>query len=176
MRDIEARLLDLKARQMAGERLPCPRCGRDAMNEEPVRNALSRSADVFVCDECGAAEALLAMMRNPLPLKQWACFKEDDIPSEDMSGLTMQALWARIAQEHIRFLTTLFERWQDEHEYEDFDEYRKAAKRNCPGLTELWDSPFHARYKAADGEIVVRFKSTAEGIEVAGDLIPKQGG
>jgi len=106
--DMEARLLDLKARQMAGERLPCPRCGRDAMNEEPVRNALSRSADVFVCDECGTAEAMLAMMRNPLPLNQWACFKEDDIPSENTAGLTMQTLWARIAQEHIRFLTTLF--------------------------------------------------------------------
>ena len=173
---MEKTLLDLKARQLRGERHPCPRCGRDVMSDKPVRNALSRSADVYVCDECGTDEALLAMMQNPLPLKQWACFRQEQKPPEDLSGLTMRVLWTRISKEHIAFLTTLFERWLDEHKYEDFDEFRDAAKRRCPGLTELWDAPFHARYKAADGEIVVRFKSTAEGIEVAGDMISKRGG
>ena len=29
------RLADLKARQLAGEKMPCPRCGRDTMDNEP---------------------------------------------------------------------------------------------------------------------------------------------
>ena len=173
IKPIEQTLLDLKARQLASERLPCPRCGRDVMSEEPVRNALSRCADVYVCDACGMDEAMLAMMQNPLPLKQWACFKEDLASPENTTSLTMQALWVRVAQEHIPFLLTLYKRWLDEHKYEDFDEYRKEAKRRCPGLSELWDFPFHARYNASDGEIVVRFKKTAEGIKISGDLIPK---
>ena len=32
---MERKLLDLKARQQAGEHMPCPRCGKDRM-KEPV--------------------------------------------------------------------------------------------------------------------------------------------
>ena len=49
----ERRLLDLKARQEAGEHMMCPRCGRDAMKAPVHTNALSRTADVYVCDACG---------------------------------------------------------------------------------------------------------------------------
>ena len=45
-------LLDFKARQEAGERLPCPHCGRDAMKPALYSNALSRAFDIMVCDEC----------------------------------------------------------------------------------------------------------------------------
>ena len=30
-KNIQEALLDLKARQEAGEKMPCPRCGRDTM-------------------------------------------------------------------------------------------------------------------------------------------------
>ncbi len=59
-------LLDLKARQLQGEHMDCPRCGRDSMNPEIHRNATSRHADLYVCDDCGTAEALLDMMHAPL--------------------------------------------------------------------------------------------------------------
>ena len=65
------RLLDLKARQGAGEIMPCPRCGRMNMKQPLEQNALSRHADLFICDDCGMTEALLDMMQNPLPLEQW---------------------------------------------------------------------------------------------------------
>ena len=42
----ERRLLDLKARQEAGEHMMCPRCGRDAMKAPVHTNALSRTADM----------------------------------------------------------------------------------------------------------------------------------
>ena len=55
MDDIQMRmaLTDLKARQKAGEHMPCPRCGRDAMKTGDYIGALSRQADVYVCDSCG---------------------------------------------------------------------------------------------------------------------------
>ena len=47
---MERKLLDLKARQQDGEHMPCPRCGEDRMKEPVHTNALSRMADVYVCD------------------------------------------------------------------------------------------------------------------------------
>ena len=52
---MERRLLDLKARQQAGKHMVCPRCGEDRMKEPIHTNALSRIADVYVCDACGTA-------------------------------------------------------------------------------------------------------------------------
>lgn len=31
----------------------CPRCGRDTMTPDLLTNALSRKADIMICDECG---------------------------------------------------------------------------------------------------------------------------
>lgn len=51
---------------------PCPRCGHYRMDKNPVRNALSRRANVYICSECGREEALLDMAgKEPLPLNQW---------------------------------------------------------------------------------------------------------
>lgn len=38
--------------------LLCPRCGRNTMDTNLYRNALSRRADVYICSECGTAEAM----------------------------------------------------------------------------------------------------------------------
>lgn len=62
----------LKPMQIAGERFPCPRCGYDRMDEQPIRNALSRYADVYVCNECGTDEALRDMKGDILPLNKWS--------------------------------------------------------------------------------------------------------
>ena len=56
----ESVLADLKARQLAGEHMPCPRCGSFTMKPDLHTNALSRHADIYVCDGCGTEEALLA--------------------------------------------------------------------------------------------------------------------
>ena len=73
---IQKRLADLKARQQVGENLPCPRCGRKTMKEAVCTNALSRHADIFICDQCGTDEAMLDFMRNPLPIEDWACVQK----------------------------------------------------------------------------------------------------
>ena len=97
---IEKRLLDLKARQDKDEHMPCPRCGKDAMNRNVFRNALSRHADIQICDECGTAEAMLDFMQNPLPLDQWACLLPDR-PQSDFKALSGAEAWA-LAQFVVR--------------------------------------------------------------------------
>ena len=64
----------------------------------------------------------------------------------------------------------LYERWQDEHDYEDFNDCRVAAFESYLGLTALWEQPFRAEYVAADVKLVLRFRFTDEGIEVAADI------
>ena len=61
----------LKERQERGEYLRCPRCGSTFMDPNPVRNALSRHADVYVCDICGTDEALRDMLEAVIPISEW---------------------------------------------------------------------------------------------------------
>ena len=72
--DIQTKLADWKARQLK-EHLPCPRCGLDKMDAHPVHNALSRHADIQICDACGVEEALRIFNGEALPLEKWACMK-----------------------------------------------------------------------------------------------------
>ena len=88
----------------------------------------------------------------------------------DFKTLTAEAIWERVQDKQLSFLMNLYERWQDEHEYEDFSDYRAAAFERCPGLTALWAQPFRAEYTAADGTLVLRFRFSDEGIEVAVDI------
>ena len=61
------------------EDYPCPRCGRSVMESDPVRNALSRRLNVYICDEWGMTEALEDMPGAPkTPLSAWAIAKEPE--------------------------------------------------------------------------------------------------
>ena len=51
----------------------CPRCGEYKMSETPSCHALSRHADVYICDSCGTDEAVRDWNQLPLPLEEWAC-------------------------------------------------------------------------------------------------------
>ena len=53
----------------------CPRCGRLTVKERLTTNALSRHADVYICDACGNDEAVREMKEEPLLLKDWAIAK-----------------------------------------------------------------------------------------------------
>ena len=49
----------------------CPRCGRENIKTPVHTNALSRVADIYVCDDCGSDEALRAFAGIPLPVDEW---------------------------------------------------------------------------------------------------------
>ena len=169
-KNIQEAMLDLKARQEAGEQMPCPRCGRDTMKPVLVTNALSRHADgVFICDDCGSAEAMLDFMRNPLPLECWALFREDE-GTADFKAVPGEEAMKTIKAEHVPRLIRIFKAWK---EGTDFKALRPQALKDCPGLTQIWEEPFQALYEAADGEIVVRFRQRDDAVEIAADLLKK---
>mgnify|MGYP001272991110 CR=1 FL=1 len=164
-------LLDLRVRQMAGEHMLCPRCGQDSMNRKIHRNALSRQVGLYVCDDCGTTEAVLEMMQSPMPLEFWACFKAERSKS-DFEALPGAVVMEHLQKEQVPRLRRIFEEWQAVRDKVDFNVYRVKAYTECAGLTSLWSHPFQAVYDVADGKVLVRFRATESGTEVALDLIP----
>jgi len=39
-------------------------------------NALSRAADILICDACGTDEGVRAFIGKPMPMEEWACMKK----------------------------------------------------------------------------------------------------
>lgn len=69
-------LIEAFAKRQHEWHYPCPRCGRDVMDEEPARNAMSRRVNVQVCDDCGTLEAFEDMPGGfQAPLEVWAIMK-----------------------------------------------------------------------------------------------------
>ena len=172
---LKQKLADLKTRQESGEHMVCPRCGNDRMRPDLYTNALSREAGdagIMVCDQCGMDEAMLAFMSNPRPLSLWACFRPER-PAGDFKAVTGAEAWEEIEDTQIPLLLQLFERWQDEKGYEDFEVYRMTAQEKCKGLMDIWEQPFHVRYKVLDGELIIRFRKAGTGVEVAWDVVGK---
>ena len=167
----EKALLDLKARQDAVEHMPCPRCGYDRMKPRVHTNARSRHADIYICDDCGTAEALLQFMNNPLPLSEWACFRAGRTGG-DFKAVPGADAWKEIQAEQAPYLLKLYQRWLSDPG-QDFAVLRMEAHANCRGLTDIWEQPFHATYEVEDGTLLLRFRNTETGCEVACDLVGK---
>ena len=141
MTRIEKRLADLKAMQENGKYTLCPRCGRKTMKPDLYTNALSRAADIMVCDTCGMDEAKLAFMGSPTSLYQWAALQP----------------------------TRLYHRFADGKA--DANETRYEAFESCPGLTQIWTEPYHMRYQCKNGTLLIQFKETETGLEMTASLV-----
>lgn len=170
MKRIDEKLLHLKAAQEAGSYTLCPRCGRDTMFPSRIR-ALSRLADIMVCESCGMDEAKLAFMRMPGTLYTWVGLQPDK-PESDFKALSGREVWERICREQFSNILHLYERCLSS---ESPEEIRLCAFESCPGLTEMWTEPYRMDFKAADGTVVIRFRNTSDGIEMTGAMI-KGGG
>ena len=148
------KLKNLRTAQEAGKILPCPRCGRMSMKPDLHTNALSRCADIYICDECGLHEALTAYMKNPLQPGDWECMKVKDPFVADTIIPYLSTI-----EEQIPILKHIYREWLDDSRPSDFRAYRNHAQQNCPGVTELWTEPFQIEYKAKDGSrALIRFR------------------
>ena len=169
--EIRRALRDLRARQEAGEHIPCPRCGKDTMKPDLYTNALSRHADgVYICDDCGLSEAMLDYMNNPLPIEDWAVITPER-HSEDFKDTPGEDAWEKIQAEQLDILIDLFVRWTDGGARKDFRACHREAIRRCPGLTFLFENPFSAVYKVAEGDLMIRFKNTDDGVKLSRDIL-----
>ena len=164
-------LADLKARQEAGEHMRCPRCGADTMKETVHTNALSRISDIYICDACVSSEAMLAFMKQQYPLTSWSAFQPER-PESDFRDLPAVDVLMRVQLEQIGMLTDICTKCMNDPEHAA--EYRLEAFGSCSGLTELWTQPFQAKYDAADGAVLIRFRSDANGnLQVATNIMEK---
>lgn len=111
-------------------------------------------------------------MNNPLPMEMRAMFRVPRAET-DLNTLPGEAVWERIQVDHGLVLIDLYKRWLREKPGTSFTPYRWETFRRCPGLTEIWESPFQAVYNVADGELLLRFRHTDEGVEIAADLLEK---
>lgn len=68
------------AKRQRDYNFPCPRCGRWAMDADPVRNAQSRRVDVYICDACGIEEALEGFAGQRQSLASWNIAQHDEWP------------------------------------------------------------------------------------------------
>ena len=64
----------LARQQLEGSYTVCPRCGKP-IKERVITNALSRRADIYVCDRCGMMEAMADFFDEDDSINDWFCFK-----------------------------------------------------------------------------------------------------
>ena len=171
MTRIEKRLADLKARQESGAYTRCPRCGLPNMKPKLYTNALSRIADIMVCDTCGVDEAKLAFMGSPGTLYQWAALQPEKAPG-DFRAVTAEEAWKRICDEQANTITRLYHLFVDGKE--TADEIRYEAFESCPGLTQIWTEPYHMRYACKNGTLLIQFKDTETGLEMTASLVDEK--
>lgn len=170
MTTIEERLADLKALQENNESTVCPRCGRETMKKPLSHNALSRLADIYICDACGMDEAKLAWMNAPGSLYDWKGLQAQR-PQSDFKARLMSDVVQQIAQHTVDDLKAFFLRVQSG---EDASQIRFEAFESIPGLTERWTEPFRAHFEAKDGTIVVQFRNGKNGLQYAIGSLPKR--
>jgi len=158
----EIALADYKARQLAGEHLPCPRCGAFAMKPDLHTNALSRHADIYVCDGCGTEEAMLAFMNNPLPMRCWAALMPKR-PASDFIARSSSDVLAEVIRTQVSLLIEIYR--QMERGELDSEDAQYEVYSQCAGLTKFWTAPFHVQYDTADGSVLIRFRKRGDEIE-----------
>ena len=78
--------LDWYGKRQPEEDCRCPRCG-EVMPGPKSRHALSRWADITICDQCGTIEALeKAGLAKTLPMMEWAAVKGPQNGGDQWNG------------------------------------------------------------------------------------------
>ena len=168
---IQKRLLDLRAQQAICTTLCCPRCGADTMKPPIHTNALSRHQDLYICDDCSTAEALLDYMGHTHPLYLWHAFSPQR-PSADFRARTVCNVLAEVLQSQISALKHIYILCRNDPANAMW--YRNDAFESCAGLTELILEPFHAKYSCADGTVLVQFRTALDGtIQMSASAVDK---
>ena len=168
---IQKSLLDLRAQQDTDTPMTCPRCGADTMKHPMTSNALSRVADLYICDSCGNAEGLLAFMRHSHPLHRWSVFEPKKLVS-DFKARTAYDVLAKVLQTQMEILNRIYTLCRDDPANAMW--HRNDAFESCAGLTELIMEPFHAKYSCADGSVLVQFRTTKDGmIQMSASVVEK---
>lgn len=88
-------------------------------------------------------------------LQQWRAINKED------NGKTAQFLI---------LLVDLYDRWQDECEYEDLDDYLEVIQKYIPGAFEMTEEPFGFKIKCDDGILAVWIYDDGEQLKLRGEI------
>lgn len=78
--------------------------------------------------------------------------------------LTAKEFVTDFEKNHMDTFIYLYERWQDEKEYEDFEEYVQAMRKSIPALVDMTATPFAFLAPCAEG--IMRVSATPKGSEI----------
>ena len=86
--------------------------------------------------------------------------------------MTKQELWTKVNTENYGKIADLifglYERWQDEYEYEDINDYLKVIQKSLPEAFKIHKNPFGITAKCADGNIRIEVKDERECLRLVG--------
>ena len=84
--------------------------------------------------------------------------------------MTAKELWEKINKEDAEMLCYLWERWQDEKEYEDINDYLAYAKKSIPEAFEIHKRPFSIVCNCEDGLLRVIVKRKGNYLALSGEI------
>ena len=79
--------------------------------------------------------------------------------------------WKIISEEVAKDLVYLYDRWQDECEYEDINDYLQAIKKHVPNAYEVTTEPFGFKAKCDDGILKVWLSEEGDYVEFHAEFI-----
>ena len=84
--------------------------------------------------------------------------------------MIIDKLWEKINKENADLLCDLWERWQDEKEYEDIQDYLEVIQKHIPEAYKITKRPFGVHCKCDDGEIHVQVKRDGNYLKLVGKI------
>lgn len=82
-------------------------------------------------------------------------------------------LWDKINADE-KICDTLFylrERWQDEKEYEDINDYLEVIKKLVPQATKIYKRPFGVLCACSDGNVKVSVKAKGNALQLCAESV-----
>lgn len=80
----------------------------------------------------------------------------------DLKALPVDQAKSYVQEHYGNTLRSWYQKWKQSDGMIDFDDLRKAAVRDCPGMSMLWCTPFVAVFPAQDGAVLVRFAGSGD--------------
>lgn len=83
--------------------------------------------------------------------------------------MTRNELWEKVNKENSTLLCNLWERWQDEKEYEDINDYLTVIQKHIPEAKIISKRPFGVNCICDDGNIKISVKLKGNYLTINGE-------
>jgi len=80
-------------------------------------------------------------------------------------------MWEKVNNENAELLISLWERWQDEKEYEDIGDYLKHIQQSIDNVISITKRPFGIKIKCDDGLMKVDVMKKGNYLNLRGSFI-----